>query len=128
VSLREAVRGLRRTLGELVKYRNALLVLVAFLLYNDGISSIIRLATVYGAELRFGEGVLVGSILLVQFLGVPFTLLFGKLAARVETTNAILVSATRAGPGTSGSIEATGSRNLSSATPRAAIPSVGRKR
>ncbi|MDH3606905.1 MAG: MFS transporter, partial [Acidimicrobiia bacterium] len=53
--------------------------LFAFLLYDNGIGTVIALAVVYGAALGFGTLELVGALVLVQFLGVGFTLLFGAL-------------------------------------------------
>lgn len=68
-----------RQYGELFKY------LIAFLIYNDPINTIIGLAAIYGAELGFGTLELVLALLLVQFVGVPFTLIFGRLPSREDT-------------------------------------------
>ena len=45
--------------------------LVAFMLYNDGIGTIIRMATLYGTQVGIDQGSLIGALLLVQFIGVP---------------------------------------------------------
>ena len=63
------------TLRELRTYRQAFLMLVAFLLYNDGIQTIVKMATIYGTEIGIGSNALIASILLVQFVGIPCTLL-----------------------------------------------------
>ena len=55
--------------------------LVAFLLYNDGIGTIIRMATLYGTQVGIDQGSLIGALLLVQFVGMPFAFLFGAVAA-----------------------------------------------
>jgi MFS transporter, UMF1 family len=65
---------------------------VAFLLYNDGIGTIIRMGGLYGAELGLPSSALIGAFVMVQFVGVPFALLFGKLADRIGAKNAIFVS------------------------------------
>ncbi len=83
-------RQLRGTLRELMRYREAALLLLAFLIYNDGIVTIIRMATLYGAEIGIDQGYLIGAILMVQWVGIPFTLLFGRVAGRVGTKKAIL--------------------------------------
>ncbi len=70
--MRETFRDLRQY-GELFKY------LVAFLIYNDAIGTIIGLAVIYGAELGFETLELVLALLLVQFVGIPFTWMFGNL-------------------------------------------------
>ena len=51
--------------------------LVAFMLYNDGIGTIIRMATLYGTQIGIDQGSLIGALLLVQFIGVPAAFLFG---------------------------------------------------
>jgi MFS transporter, UMF1 family len=50
-ALRAAFVRLWETFHELRGYRQAFLMLVAFLLYNDGIQTIIRMAAIYGAEI-----------------------------------------------------------------------------
>ncbi len=89
-----AIQRLRETFQELRTYRHAFLMLVAFLVYNDGIGTIVRMATLFGAEIGIGRGVLIGAILLVQVIGVPFALLFGRLAGRIGAKRAILVGLT----------------------------------
>jgi UMF1 family MFS transporter len=78
-------RRLRATGRDLRAHRNAFLMLVAFLLYNDGISTVIKMASIYGTEIGIETPALLGAILLVQFVGIPCTLLFGQLAARFGT-------------------------------------------
>ncbi len=86
-----AIQRLRETFHELRTYRHAFLMLVAFLIYNDGIGTIVRMATLFGMEIGIERGVLIGAILLVQVIGVPFALLFGRLAGRIGAKRAILV-------------------------------------
>ncbi len=79
------------TFRELRGYRQAFLMLLAFLIYNDGIQTIIRMATAYGTELGIGQNSLIAAILLVQFIGFPCTFLFGTLAGRIGAKRAILL-------------------------------------
>ncbi len=90
-ALRAAFLRLRTTFHEIRRYRQALLVLLAVVLYNDGISTIIRLGTTYGSELGIPTSSLIGAVLLVQVIGVPCSLLFGALARRVGAKRAIFV-------------------------------------
>ena len=78
-----------RTWRELRGYPQAVMLLLAFLLYNDGIGTIIRMAAIYGTTLGIPRGALVGSILVVQFVGFPFSFLFGSLAGRIGAKRAI---------------------------------------
>ena len=60
-----AFARLGRTLRELRHYRHAFLFLVAFLLYNDGVNTIIRMASPYGTEIGIAEGSLIAAFVLV---------------------------------------------------------------
>ena len=80
------------TFRELRLFRNALLMLVAFLLYNDGIQTMIRMAAVYGAEVGIDSNAQIAAFVLVQFVGVPFSFLFGMLADRIGAKPAVLIS------------------------------------
>jgi UMF1 family MFS transporter len=80
------------TLRELRGYRQAFTLLVAFLLYNDGIQTIIRMATIYGQELKIPQAAMIGAIVLVQFVGIPFTVLFGLLANRIGAKASIFLA------------------------------------
>ncbi|HUF29157.1 MAG TPA: MFS transporter [Gemmatimonadaceae bacterium] len=87
--VRAAFQRLRETFRELRGYKHAFLMLLAFLIYNDGITTIQKMAAPYGAELGISESALIGSILIVQFVGIPFSFLFGGLAGRIGTKTAI---------------------------------------
>ena len=89
--IKAAFRGLLHTLGEIRRYRNAFLLLVAFVIYADGIGTIQRLATSYGAELGIDQGALITAILMVQFAGVPFAFLFGMMAGRIGAKASIFI-------------------------------------
>jgi UMF1 family MFS transporter len=91
-SLRTAFIRLTHTLRELRRYRHAFTMLVAFMLYNDGIGTIIRMATLYGTQVGIDQGSLIGALLLVQFIGVPAAFLFGAVASKVGAKPAILGS------------------------------------
>jgi MFS transporter, UMF1 family len=90
-AIRVAFHRMRETIGELRGYRNAFLMLVAFLIYNDGIQTIIKMATAYGKELGIGDSILIAAVVLVQFIGVPFAFAFGRLAGRVGAKPAIFL-------------------------------------
>jgi MFS-type transporter involved in bile tolerance (Atg22 family) len=72
-------RRLGRTLKEIHRFRELFRYLLAYLVYIDGIGTIIGVAAIYGAELGLGSVELILALLLVQFVGIPFSLLFGSL-------------------------------------------------
>ena len=86
-----AVRGLLTTFRELRRYRQAFLLLLAFLVYNDGIQTIIRMATIYGTEIGLDDNAMIGALLVTQFIGIPFAFLFGMLAGRIGAKTAICI-------------------------------------
>lgn len=90
-SLRDALHDLRRTLRDLFGMRQTFLMLVAFLIYNDGVGTIIRLAAIYGAELGLDHGAMILAILMVQFVGIPCAFAFGALAQRIGPKPAIQI-------------------------------------
>jgi UMF1 family MFS transporter len=77
-------RRLGATFKDIRRYRELFKYLIAFLIYNDGIGTIIGVAAIYGAELGFGTVELILALLLVQFVGIPFSLIFGRLPSRAE--------------------------------------------
>ena len=65
--------------------------LIAYLFYNDGIQTVIYAASTYGSkQLKFGDSVLIGTILLIQFVAFGGALYFGRLAAKYGAYRAIL--------------------------------------
>jgi UMF1 family MFS transporter len=82
---------LGETLRQLMGFRQAFLMLLAFLIYNDGIQTIIKMATAYGTEIGIGQSSLIAAVLLVQFVGVPCAFLFGLLAARIGAKRSVFV-------------------------------------
>jgi len=90
LSLAGAIAQLFETLRELRRYRDAFLLLLAFLVYNDGIQTLIRMATTYGTEVGIDENAMIAALLLTQFIGVPFGFLFGAIAGKVGAKPAIV--------------------------------------
>ena len=72
-------------------YKQAFLMLLAFMIYNDGIQTIQKMAATYGKELGIEDSVLIASILIVQFVGFPFAFLFGSIATRIGAKRTIFI-------------------------------------
>jgi len=92
--VRAAFIRLKNTYLDIRKYRNLFIFLIAFWIYNDGIGTIIKLAAVYGAEIGIGSTALIGALLVTQFVGIPFSILFGRLAVFFGTKNCIYLGLT----------------------------------
>ncbi|WP_078843876.1 MFS transporter [Streptomyces albus] len=92
-SVGQSWRQLRDTLRDMRRHPLTLLFLVAYLLYNDGVQTVISQASVYGSEeLGLDQTTLILAILLVQVLAVFGALGMGRLAARYGTKRTILGS------------------------------------
>jgi UMF1 family MFS transporter len=85
--------GFRRfleTLADVRRHPATMVFLCAYLLYNDGIQTVITMASQFGrAELGLPMSSLVATILMIQFLGIPGTLLFERVARRTGTRRAV---------------------------------------
>jgi UMF1 family MFS transporter len=86
-----ASRRLLETFRELRRYKQAFMLLLAFLVYNDGIQTIIRMATTYGTEIGIDENAMIGALLITQFIGVPFGFLFGYFAQKIGAKRAVFI-------------------------------------
>jgi UMF1 family MFS transporter len=71
------------TFKELRSYKHAFMLLLAFLVYNDGIQTIVRMATTFGTGIGIDQNDMITALLITQFIGVPFAFLFGALAGRI---------------------------------------------
>lgn len=83
---------LRTTFREIRLYKQLMLFLFAFWIYNDGIGTIVKMATAYGSEIGIEVGDMVTALIITQFTGIPFTLLFSRLAGRISAKRAIQVA------------------------------------
>ncbi|MGA4728306.1 MFS transporter [Micromonospora taraxaci] len=89
----DGFRQLGRTVREIKAYPLTLYFLLAFLVYNDGIQTVITLASQYGTEeLRLEQSTLIITILLVQFLAFGGALSLGALARRIGAWKTVLLS------------------------------------
>jgi MFS transporter, UMF1 family len=89
-STQGVLQQLRDTFGHLRRHPQALQMLLAYLLYSDGIGTIIRMATLYGTEVGIGQSALLSALLLTQAVGVPAALVLGRLAQAVGARRVLL--------------------------------------
>jgi MFS transporter, UMF1 family len=90
--LREGWLSLAGTLRRVRRFPTILLFLLAYWFYIDGVDTIIRMAVDYGLSLGFASRDLILALLMVQFIGFPAALAFGRLGERVGTKRAILLA------------------------------------
>ena len=90
--VRAGFERLRHTFGEIRRYGDLLKFLVAFWLYADGIGTIIKMSTIYGAEIGIGTADMAGALLLTQIIGVPCAFAFGGLARRIGAKRSIYLA------------------------------------
>ena len=83
---------LAHTFGKIRQYKELFKFIIAFWLYNNGIGTIITMATIYGTELQFSSTTTIGTLLMVQFVAIPFSLLFGWMGKKIGTKKSILIS------------------------------------
>lgn len=83
----------KSTLNDAKKQKVALVFLIAFLIYNDGVQTVIVVASQFGQEaLGISMDVLTMVILGVQFVAIFGSLFFGWLAKLIGAKNAITLS------------------------------------
>jgi MFS transporter, UMF1 family len=92
--LRHGVRQVVSTLGELWrKYPMTLRYLIAYLIYNDGIQTVIVVAALFAA-MNWGSiaQTILLLVLMIQFVAFFGALLFGRLAGRIGAKKSIVIS------------------------------------
>jgi UMF1 family MFS transporter len=77
---------------ELLKNKNILLFLIAYFLYIDGVGTIYTMAAPIATDIGITTAQLLIVILCLQFLAIPFTLLYGKLSVRFHPRNLVLAA------------------------------------
>jgi len=89
------VAGFKRfftSLKDISKFRDLFLFLLAFFVYANGIGTIITMAVAFGTDLGFGTTILIGTLLMVQFIAAPFAILFGKISKKLGVKKSINIS------------------------------------
>ncbi len=77
-----SLRGGGATVREIIANKPMLVYILAYFFYIDGVHTVISMATTYGTNLGLDDTGMMLALLLVQILGLPFCLLYIRLAAR----------------------------------------------
>nr|MCU0584500.1 MFS transporter [Desulfobacterales bacterium] len=88
----DGVRRLSATFRNIREFKPVLIFLAAYWFYIDGVDTIIRMAVDYGLALGFPSADLITALLVVQFVGFPAALLFGRLGQRWGARRAIFLA------------------------------------
>ncbi len=81
-AIRDGFQQLGETLRRIRHLKTLFLFLAAYWCYIDGVDTVIRMAVDYGMSLGFESNDLILALLMVQFIGFPAALGFGKLGQR----------------------------------------------
>lgn len=80
-------------MGELPRYPQALLFIIAFFFFNDGIQTVIGLSATFASEeLKLGTTVIISAVIMVQVVGIAGALLLGRWATRIGAKRVVLVT------------------------------------
>ena len=80
--LKESMKNLASTARRIVRNKTMLVFLLAYFFYIDGVGTIIHMSTIYGSALGIDATQMLLALLLVQVLGLPFALVYTRLAVR----------------------------------------------
>lgn len=79
-----------KTMTKIRQFPNLMTFLIAYWLYIDGVYTVITMAVDYGKSLNFQSEHLIAALLITQFVGFPFAIIFGKLSLRFGCRKPIL--------------------------------------
>jgi len=81
-----------KALKDISKFQDLFWFMLTFLVYSNGIGTIITMAAAFATDLGFGTMTVLGTFLMVQFVAAPFAILFGNLVKKWGSKKAITVS------------------------------------
>lgn len=78
------------TAKSIFKDKGMFLFIFAYFFYIDGVNTVIKISTAYGSVLGIGAVSMILALLITQFVAMPFSILFGRLAKRISTRKALI--------------------------------------
>jgi UMF1 family MFS transporter len=86
-----SVQSLWKTGQKIYEHKNLFYFLLAYWIYIDGVFTVMTMAVDFGMSIGFQASDLIAALLIVQFVGFPFALLFSQLAQKFGSRGPILV-------------------------------------
>jgi MFS transporter, UMF1 family len=82
-----------KTTVQAVRFKHLVIFLLAFMFYNEGIQTVINMATIYGTkELHLDPSSLMLTLLIIQFVAMAGSLIFSRIADRIGARRGIILS------------------------------------
>jgi MFS transporter, UMF1 family len=94
LTVRKGLSQLAETFRHIRSYKPVFMFLVAYWVYIDGVNTIIQMAVDYGKAIGFGTTDLIMAVVLVQFVGIPAALLFGRIGEKIGPKHGIFIGLT----------------------------------
>ena len=90
-TITEGILQFKETLKSVMSKRNIMIFLIAYWLYIDGVGTIMKMAVDYGMSLGFESTDLITALLLVQFIGFPAAILFGRIGDKYGAKTGLFI-------------------------------------
>lgn len=90
-TLARSLHQLAATLRDVRADRRLLLFLGAYVLYIDGVNTVIKMATAFGLSIGLDESGMLLALIVTQFVGFPSAIAFGRLGERLGARTGILI-------------------------------------
>lgn len=87
-----AVRNISKTLVDIWQNRPLRYFIIAYFFYIDGVHTVIKLSTSYGAELGISGNQLIYALLATQVVAFPSAIIYGKLSRKFGTRTMLLIA------------------------------------
>ena len=92
-SIISAFNQLRSTAREFKQFKQLLIFLIAFVIFNDAIATCLGIAGAFGLDvLRISQETTILTILIVQFVAFPGSIFFSNLAKKIGTLKALSIA------------------------------------
>lgn len=88
----EGFSRLVSTFRDIRRYRQLVLFLFAYWVYADGIGTMFRMAIAYGDEIGIHVTDMILALIMIQWIAIPFTFLFGRMARAIGAKRSILLA------------------------------------